>query len=132
MFYGVPSKYAEYVATDLPKYVEVTGHYKPAPFWIVPEMFPGVNLRVAGLDASKVVGAPHASPHIQDSPVIYLVASKNRGDVVIEVQMDEEKFPVESPCAVFIPPGVKHCFTVLKCDSPNYVFGITLLNWKKP
>ena len=57
--------------------------------------------------------------------------TKGRGDVVIEVQMEEEKFTVESPFAVFIPPGVKHCFTVLKCDSPNYVFGIHVLDYKK-
>jgi len=25
---------------------------------------------------------------------------------------------------------VMHCFTVLKCDSPNYVFGIQLFDYK--
>jgi len=130
MAHAIPQKYQGYVVTDLPKYVEVTGHHKPTPFWIVPKMFPGVNLRIAGLDVSKIVGAPHASPHIHDSPEIYLAVSENKGDVVIEIQMDDEKFLVESPCAVFIPPGTKHCFTVLKCDSPHYVFGIMLLDLK--
>jgi len=132
MAQDIPEKYQEFVITDLPKYVEVTGHHKPAPFWIAPNMFPGVNLRVAGLEVSKIVGAPHADPHVHESPEIYLAVSEERGEVVIEVQMDEERFLVESPCAIFIPPGVKHCFHVVKCESPHYVFGIMLPDWQKP
>jgi len=123
----IPAKYKKYVATDLPKMVEVPGHHKPTPFWLAPDMFPDVNMRVAGLDVSKIVGAPHAEAHVHENPEIYLAPSEKKGDVVVEVQMDEEKFVVESPFAVFIPPGVRHCFHVLKCDSPHYVLGIMLL-----
>ena len=132
MAQGIPNKYKEYVVTDIPRFFEVEGHHKPAPFWIAPDMFPGVNLRVAGADVSKMVGTPHAEPHVHDGPEIYLAPSENKGDVVIEVQMDDEKFSIEPPFAIFIPPGVKHCFRVLKCESPTYVFGIMLLDWKKP
>lgn len=127
----ISMKYREYVVTDLPKYVEVAGHHNPAPFWIGPGMFPGVNLRIAGLDASKMVGMPHATPHVHESPEIYLCPSDNKGDVFVEIQMDDEKMLVESPFAVFIPPGIRHCFTVLRCDSPHYVLGILLQDWKQ-
>jgi len=85
-------------------------------------MLPGVNIRINGNDVSKMVRSPNAESHIHDDhPEIYLAATENGGDIVIEVQMGDEIFTVESPLAVFIPPGVKHCFTALKCDSPNYV-----------
>lgn len=128
-----PGKFAHYVVTDLPRFVQVVGHHSPTPAWICPDMFPGVNMRIAGMDVSTVVGAPHADPHVHESnPEIYLAVTPGRGDVIIEVQMDDEVFTVESPFAVFIPPGVKHCFTVLKCDSPHYVFGIHPYDWKEP
>ena len=128
----IPEKFQQYVVTDLPKFVVVEGHHKPAPFWITSDMFPGVNMRVAGLDVSKIVGAPHANPHVHESPEIYLTPSEEKGEVVVEIQMDEEKFMVESPFAVFVPPGVRHCFKVLKCQSPHYVLGIMLIDWKRP
>ena len=124
-----PSKYTQYVITDLPRFVEMPGHHRLAPSWIYPGMFPGVNIRINGMDGSKMVGAPHAEPHIHDDhPEIYFCATEERGAVVIEVQMDDEVFTVESPFAVFIPSGVRHCFTVRKCDLPNFVFGIHVHN----
>ena len=120
----IPEKYQKYVVTDLPRYVEVEGHHAPAPFWITPHMFPGVNFRVAGLDASKLIGTPHADPHVHDGPEIYLAASENKGELVIQVRMDDTEFLAESPFAIFVPAGVKHCFTVIKCESPTFIFGI--------
>ena len=89
-------------------------------------------MRVAGLDVSKIVGAPHADPHVHESPEIYLTPSEKKGEVVVEIQMDEEKLLLESPFAVFIPPGIRHCFNVLKCESPHFVLGIMLPEWKRP
>ena len=127
----VPSKYEQFVITDLPRFAEMPGHNHPAPSWIYPDMFPGVNIRINGKDVSKMVQAPRAGPRIHDNhPEIYMAATANRGDIVIEVLMEDEIFTVESPFAVFIPPGVKHCFTVLKCDSPNYVFGIHVIDYR--
>jgi len=126
------SKYAQYVVTDLPQFEDMEGHHNAPPSWIYPHIFPGVNMRINGMDASKRVRDPHADPHVHaDHPEIYLSVTDSRGDVVIEVQMEDEKFTVKSPFAVFIPPGTKHCFTVLKCDLPNYVFGIHLLDYKR-
>jgi len=128
----VPSKYQQYVVTDLPQCVDTAGHHAAPPSWIYPNIFPGVNIRINGMDVSKRIRKPHADPHVHnDFPEIYFAATEKRGDVVIEVQMDDEVFTVESPFAVFIPAGVRHCFTVLKCDSPNYVFGMHVLDCKK-
>ena len=127
----VPDKYKQYVVTDLPQYVPMPGHHKAAPSWIAPGMFPGVNIRVNGTDASKMVKSPHAEPHVHESnPEIYFSTTEKRGELVIEVQMDDEKFTVESPFAVFIPPGVKHCFTVLTCDTPTYIYGVHIMDYK--
>jgi mannose-6-phosphate isomerase-like protein (cupin superfamily) len=126
------SRYARYVVTDLPKFEKAPGHHSPPPSWIYPDIFPGISMRINGTDVSRIVRDPHADPHVhEDHPEIYLAVTGTRGDIVIEVQMEEEKFTVESPFAVFIPPGVRHCFTVLKCDSPNYVFGIHVLDYKR-
>ena len=89
-------------------------------------MFPGVDFRIAGLEVSKIVGTPHAHPHVHETPEIYLCPSETAGAVKVEIQMDDEKFQVESPFAVFVPPGTKHCFAVLKCEGPHYVLGILL------
>jgi mannose-6-phosphate isomerase-like protein (cupin superfamily) len=122
---NIPEKYQKYVVTDLPRLVPIAGHHHPAPFWVTPDMFPDVNIGVAGMDVSKIVGAPHAAPHVHDKHCeIWVAPSENRGDVVIEAQMEDEKFLVEAPFAVFIPAGVSHCFKVVKCDSPHYVLGI--------
>jgi mannose-6-phosphate isomerase-like protein (cupin superfamily) len=127
----VPSKYQHYVITDLPQFAAMPGHHKAAPSWIYPGMFPGVNIRINGGDASTMVQKPHADLHVHDeNPEIYFAATEKRGDLVIEVQMEDEIFTVESPFAVFIPPGVRHCFTVLKCDAPNYIFGIHIMDYK--
>ncbi|MBW2366800.1 MAG: hypothetical protein JRH15_02830 [Deltaproteobacteria bacterium] len=122
----IPEKYKANVVMDLPKIVEVPGHHKRAPFWIAPGMFPGVNIRVAGIDVSKIVGAPHAGPHVHDTPEIYFAPSEEKGVALVEIQMDEEVFTVESPFALFIPPGVKHCFKVLKCDAPHFIYGLLI------
>jgi len=128
----IPDKCKQYVITDLPQFCEMPGHHKPAPSWIYPDMFPGVNVRINGSEVSKMVRAPHAGPHVHDDhPEIYFCATENRGDVIIEVQMDDEVFTVESPFSVFIPPGTRHRFTVLKCDLPNWVFGIHVMDYKK-
>jgi hypothetical protein len=127
---GIPAEYEKYIVTDLPKFAEVAGHHAPAAFWIAPDIFPGVNMRIAGVDASAMVNAPHADPHVHDSPEIYLGMSETRGEVIIEVQMNDAKFQVESPFAVFIPPGVRHCFTVVKCEKSNRVLGILLPDWE--
>ncbi|MGA3173666.1 MAG: hypothetical protein ABSE25_04475 [Syntrophorhabdales bacterium] len=127
----VSGRYERYVVTDLPRFVEMAGHHRPAPSWIYPGIFPGVNIRINGMDVSKIVKDPHAALHVhEDHPEIYFAATEHRGDIVIEVRMEDETFTVESPFAVFIPPGVKHCFTVLKCDSPNYVFGMHIMDYK--
>jgi hypothetical protein len=126
----IPEEFQRYVVTDIPRPYEVEGHHAPAPFWIAPDMFPGVKMRVAGLDASKMVNVPHAAPHVHSNPEIYLAVSESRGEIVIEVQMDDAKFLIESPFAVFIPPGIKHCFKVVKCETSNHVLGILLPDWK--
>lgn len=121
---NVPKKYQEYVVTDLPRQVSIVGHHAPTPCWVVPGMFPGVTLRIAGHEMSKRVGAPHAAPHVHSTFEIWLAPSEKKGDLVIEVQMDDDKFLVEAPFSIFIPAGVRHRFTVVKCDSPHFVLGI--------
>jgi mannose-6-phosphate isomerase-like protein (cupin superfamily) len=121
----VPEKFRKYVVTDLPRMIPVGGHHHAAPFWITADMVPGINLTVAGHEVSTYIGTPHAGPHIHEKEwEIWVAPSENRGDVVIEAQLEEERFLVEAPFAIFIPAGVRHCFTVVKCDSPHYVLGI--------
>ena len=128
----IPKKYRKNVVTDLPRQVQIAGHHHPTPCWITPGMFPGVGFRLAGHEVSGSVGKPHAAPHTHDVPEIWLAPCEKRGAVVIEARMDDETFDVESPFSIFIPPGVRHCFTVKKCESPHYVLGIVLLDWQRP
>ena len=64
------SRYAQYFVTDLPKFETMEGHHSPPPSWIYPNMFPGINMRVNGMDVSRIVRDPHADPHVhEDHPV---------------------------------------------------------------
>jgi mannose-6-phosphate isomerase-like protein (cupin superfamily) len=121
----IPKKFEKYVVTDLPRPVSIAGHKHPAPFWVTPDMFPGVNIGVAGHEVSGTVGAPHAGPHVHEKEgEIWVAPSENRGDVVIEAHLEDETFLVEAPFAIFIPAGTLHYFKVVKCESPRYVMGI--------
>ena len=128
---AIPEKYRKNVVTDLPKLVEVAGHHHPTPCWITSGMFPGVNFRMAGHEMTDMVGKPHAAPHVHDVPEIWVAPSEKKGDLVIEAQMDGEKFLIEAPFAIFIPAGVEHCFTVRRCASPHYVMGMVLLDYQE-
>lgn len=127
----IPEKFQAHVVTDLPKMVDVPGHHKQTPFWIAPGMFPDVNVRVAGIDVSKIVGAPHAEPHVHDTPEIYFAPSEDKGVALVEIQMDDDVFTVESPFALYIPPGVRHCFKVLRCDSAHFIYGLLFTDQNK-
>ena len=129
---SVPEKLKSYVLTDVPRMVDVPGHKAPAPFWISSDMFPGVNMRVAGIEVSTIVGAPHAHPHVHDVPEIYLCPSETSGAVRVEIQMNEDTFELDGPFAVFVPPGTTHCFKVLKCEGPHYILGMLLGDWRAP
>jgi mannose-6-phosphate isomerase-like protein (cupin superfamily) len=121
----IPQKFEKYVVIDLPRLVSITGHKHPAPFWVTPDMFPGVNIGVAGREVSRMVGTPHAGPHVHEKEgEIWVAPSENRGDVVIEAHLEDETFLVEAPFAIFIPAGTLHYFKVVKCESPHYVMGI--------
>ncbi len=120
----IPEKWRKNVITDLPRPVQFTEN--PSPCWITPSMFPGVNFHLAGREASKVVGKPHAAPHVHEFPEIWVAPSETTGGLVIEAQMDNDKFLVEAPFSIFIPAGVYHCFTVVKCESPHFIMGLVL------
>ena len=128
----IPEKYRKNVVTDLPRGVHIEGHHHPAPCWITPDMFPGVGFRMAGHEVSGSIGKPHAGPHVHDVPEIWVAPCEKKGDLVIEAEMDDDKFLVEAPFSIFIPPGTRHCFTVVKCESPHFIMGMVLLDWRQP
>jgi mannose-6-phosphate isomerase-like protein (cupin superfamily) len=89
-------------------------------------MFPGIGFRMAGHEVSGSVGKPHAAPHVHDVSEIWVAPSEKKGDLVIEAEMDDDKFLVEAPFSIFIPPGMRHCFRV-KSESPHFIMCIVLL-----
>jgi mannose-6-phosphate isomerase-like protein (cupin superfamily) len=82
---------------------------------------------MAGHEASGSLGKSHAAPHVHDVPEIWVAPSEKKGDLVIEAEMDDDKFLVEAPFSIFIPPGIRHCFTVVKSESPHFIMGVVLL-----
>ncbi|MBE9513972.1 MAG: cupin domain-containing protein [Chloroflexi bacterium] len=119
-------KYSKYIATDIPKMVQLEGHHAPAPFWVSPDVFPEVELGVVAVDVGKLVGREVADPHSHGCPELYMAISAERGDMVFEVTLEDETYTVESPMAVFIPTGMKHKFKTVKADKGGYFFGILL------
>jgi len=102
----IPGRYEQFVITDFPRFMEMSGHNRPAPSWIYPDTFPGVNIRINGNDVSKMVRSPHAESHIHDDhPEIYFAATANRGDIVIEVQMGKRDFHFGIAFCSVYPPG---------------------------
>jgi mannose-6-phosphate isomerase-like protein (cupin superfamily) len=118
-------KYSENIITDLPQFEEMPGHHGAPPSWLMPGMFSGVDIKINGSDSRALLGHPHADPHIhEDHREIYLCPTLKKGEVLIELEMDGETCTVESPFAILIPQGVKHCFRVLKAEDPYFIYGI--------
>jgi len=119
------------IFTDLPRMVDLPSHFHPVPFWVSPDMGEEVNLGVAAVDASKLVGQYLTDAHEHECAEVYMALSPNRGDMVLEITLYDETYTVESPCVIYVPPGVSHRFKTLKCEKEGSYFYGLLLNMDK-
>jgi mannose-6-phosphate isomerase-like protein (cupin superfamily) len=120
-------KYANLIATDIPRMIQLPDHSRPSTFWVTPEIFPDIKIRIAGTDMSKRVNEKIADLHSHECPEVYLAISENRGDMIFEITLEDETYTVESPMTVYIPAGMKHKFKVVRADKErSYFFGILL------
>lgn len=98
------------ITQGLPVYEEMDGHHEPAPLYLTPETVPGVPLRIAVVDAAKLIGAPHADLHVHaDHDEIYLVATPG---CRFTVETDEEAIELTSPASILIPARKPHRLVV--------------------
>ncbi|HLM30045.1 MAG TPA: hypothetical protein VK326_00110 [Solirubrobacterales bacterium] len=102
------------VVEDLPREERLLGHPAPAQIYLGPEDIPGLPIKVAAVDASKLVGKPLTELHRHDVDEIYLVVTPG---LRFDVETDTETVTVRSPASVRIPAGTPHRFVVREVPS---------------
>ena len=124
-------KHEELIFKDVPQMVSLPSHFAPVPFWVSPDMGEDIDFGVAAVDVSKMVGKYLTDSHAHDCAEVYMAPSANRGDMVLEITLDDEVFTVESPVVVYVPAGVKHKFKAVKAEREGSFFYGILLDMKK-
>jgi mannose-6-phosphate isomerase-like protein (cupin superfamily) len=97
------------VVENLPREERLPGHPAPAQIYLGPEDFEGLPIKVAAVDASRLVGKPLTDLHRHDVDEIYLVVTPG---LRFDVETEAETVSVRSPASVRIPAGTPHRFVV--------------------
>jgi hypothetical protein len=120
MSVGEPSGIS--VVEELPREERMPGHPAPAQIYLGPEDVAGLPIKVAAVDASRLVGKRLTELHHHDVDEIYLVVTPG---LRFDVETDAETVSVRSPASVRIPAGVPHRFLVREAEhSPCPFLGI--------
>jgi hypothetical protein len=123
----VTGTHRDLIFSELPQLVNLPSHFAPVPFWVVPNMGADLELGVAAVDVSKLVGVYLTEAHAHECAEVYMALSPRRGDMVFEITLDDETYVVESPLVVYVPAGVRHRFKTLKAEhAGSYFYGILL------
>jgi mannose-6-phosphate isomerase-like protein (cupin superfamily) len=88
------------------------------------ELVPGADFFITGGVHKKIhQREPITKKHYHDTSEAYLFIGK-KGALHVEVELDDEKYIVESPCAVYVPKGVRHTYRYLEQNGPVTVVAI--------
>jgi len=111
---------------DLPRFLDVEGHFHPAPFFITQDMFGGLPFSLAGGHIKDLVNKPVAETHVHDVPEIYLLLSPDPQGAEIEIEVEDKLFRISSPAAFYVPAFARHKFVTKKAQTGSYCLGILL------
>lgn len=114
--------------SDLPRLLDVPGHFHPAPFFITKDMFGGLPLALAGGHIAHLVDQAVADVHCHDVAEIYLLLSPDEGGAEIDIEVEGELFRAVSPATFYVPAKAKHRFITRKAQQGSYCLGILLEN----
>jgi mannose-6-phosphate isomerase-like protein (cupin superfamily) len=106
------------IVDDLPKHV--VGKYQ---ILMNAELVPNADFFIVGGTHTRIHQAEPIEKHSHDVSEAYLFIGK-KGAAEIEVELDDEKYVLESPGAVYVPKGVEHLFRYLRIDGPVTVVAI--------
>lgn len=120
------SSQAPELISDLPRLLEVAGHFRMVPFFLSTEMFGGLPFEIAGGDISQLVDKPVADTHTHEFPEIYLLLSPNKGGAEIDIEVNGEAFRAVAPSAFYVPAGARHRFVTRKAEIGSYCLGVLL------
>ena len=118
-------KYQQCIVSQ-PKIIDVFAAHAPGKYQILMdgEMVPGADFFIAGGIHHKIHQAePIVQKHHHDVSEAYLFIGK-KGDAEIEVELGDEIYTATSPCAVYVPAGVKHTYRYKRIDGPLTVVAI--------
>ncbi len=125
-------KYAKYIVSK-PKFVELPHHAKgqargftyPYPVYMDDDLLKGspvflsIGWRTEIPYPQSVSGGIHS--HAADELLLYMGSDPdNLQDLggEIEIQLEDEKYVINTTSSIFIPKGIKHSTKVLKVDRP--------------
>ncbi|HEX8741833.1 MAG TPA: hypothetical protein VF712_01750 [Thermoleophilaceae bacterium] len=114
------------VIADVPVMAAMEGHHSAVPFLLTRGMFGGVPVEIAGGELSDKVGKPVADLHSHPCPEVYLLISPEPGDAAIEVEVEGERFDLESPAVAYIPANALHRFVTRRAKPGSFCLGVLL------
>ena len=118
------SKYASYVVSS-PKIVDNLPKHATGKYAILmsKELVPEADFFIVGGTMRRIHQAEPIEKHSHDTSEVYLFLGE-RGAVEVEVELEDEKYVLESPGAVYVPGGVRHLFRYRRMDRPATVVAI--------
>lgn len=114
------------LVSDLPRLLDVAGHFHKAPFFLTEDMFGGLPFSLAGGHIKELVDKPVAETHTHEVPEIYLLLSPDPNGAEIEIEVDDKIFRVCSPAAFYVPALARHKFVTKKAQVGSFCLGILL------
>ena len=106
------------VIDHLPKHAE--GKYQ---ILMSKELVADADFFIVGGTMKRIHQAEPIEAHAHDTSEVYLFLGE-RGAVEVEVELDDEKYIISSPGAVYVPKGVTHLFRYRRMDGPTTVVAI--------
>ena len=120
------SKKYEHCIVSKPKIIDEFEAHVPGKYQIMmdSQLVPGADFFVAGGIHHKIYQSePISYKHSHEESEVYLYISK-KGDAEVEVELEDETYRLTTPCAVYVPKGVKHTYRYIRIDGPLTVVAI--------
>jgi len=120
----MPQKYKGCVVS-YPKIVDKLPKHAEGKYAILMsnELVPEADFFIVGGTMKKIHQAEPIEKHTHDTSEVYLFLG-SKGAVEVEIELDDEKYTIISPGAVFVPKGVKHLFRYKGMSGPATVVAI--------
>ena len=87
------------------------------------EQVPGADFFIVGGTMKRIHQREPIEKHWHETSEVYLFLGE-KGVVEVELELEDEKYIIQSPGAAYVPAGVKHLFRYRRMDGPATIVAI--------